>query len=337
MFDSNGNTLTKVVGTNTTTYAWDFENRLSSVTLPGTGGTVTFKYDPFGRRIYKSSSSGTSVFAYDGDNPIEETGATGIVVTRYAQTQNIDEPLAELRSGATSYYETDGLWSVTSLSNPSGALASTYTYDSFGKLTASAGSLSNPFRYAGREFDTETNLYFYRARYYDPATGRFLSEDPIQFDGGINLYAYVGNDPENWGDLDGTQSDRRTTARPDGTPNPFKKMTPDPDDPNKVIYKDPNTGKKIKKAKPDGFDDYWKKKHPQPQPKPAKCPEPEPKPLKFDDGFCHGPGDMDCIRHWYDDPNIGPLFGPYVPGAPIPWQAPFRFRFPFQFPEFAFP
>jgi len=61
----NGNTLTKATGSNTTTYAWDFENRLTSVTLPGSGGTVSFKYDPFGRRIYKSSSTATSVYAYD--------------------------------------------------------------------------------------------------------------------------------------------------------------------------------------------------------------------------------------------------------------------------------
>jgi len=65
--DYDGNTLTSVTGSNTTTYAWDFENRLTSVTLPGSGGTVSFKYDPFGRRIYKSSSSGTSIFAYDGN------------------------------------------------------------------------------------------------------------------------------------------------------------------------------------------------------------------------------------------------------------------------------
>jgi len=57
-YDNNGNTQTKVVGSNTTSYSWDFENRLSSVTLPGTGGTVGFKYDPFGRRIYKSLSTG---------------------------------------------------------------------------------------------------------------------------------------------------------------------------------------------------------------------------------------------------------------------------------------
>src|SRR3989440_7901979 len=131
--DSNGNTLTKVVGSNTTSYAWDFENRLTSVTLPGSGGTVSFKYDPFGRRIEKTTSSTTSIYAYDGDNLVEETNSAGAVVARYAQTENIDEPLAMLRSSATSYYEWDGLRSVTSLSNTAGALAQTYTFDSFGK------------------------------------------------------------------------------------------------------------------------------------------------------------------------------------------------------------
>jgi RHS repeat-associated protein len=195
-YDNDGNTQTKVVGSNTTTYAWDYENRLTSVTLPAGGGTVTFKYDPFGRRIYKSSSSSTSVYAYDGDNMAEETNGTGTVIARYEQTQNIDEPLAMLRSGATSYYHADGLGSVTSLSSSAGSIANTYTYDSFGKLTASTGSLVNPFRYTARESDTETGLYYYRARYYDPNTGRFLSEDPLELDAeDTNLYGYVGNDP----------------------------------------------------------------------------------------------------------------------------------------------
>jgi RHS repeat-associated protein len=197
-FDNNGNTLTKVTGSNTTSYAWDFENRLSSVTLPGSGGTVTFKYDPFGRRIYKSSSSATSVYAYDGDNLIEETNSSGGVVARYSQTQNIDEPLAMLRAGATSYFHADGLGSVTSLSNAAGSIANTYTYDSFGKLTASTGSLVNPFQYTARESDTETGLYYYRARYYDQSQGRLISEDPIRFvSGDANFYRYVrGSTPQ---------------------------------------------------------------------------------------------------------------------------------------------
>jgi RHS repeat-associated protein len=194
-YDANGNTLTKTDSTGTTNYTWDFENRLTSVTLPGSGGTVSFKYDPFGRRIYKSSSTGTSIYAYEGDNLTEETNSTGAVVARYEDTQNIDEPLAMLRSGATSYYHADGLGSITSLINAAGSLAQTYTFDSFGKQTASSGSLTNPFQYTARELDSETSLYFYRARYYDPTIGRFISMDPIGFKGGNNHYAFVKNNP----------------------------------------------------------------------------------------------------------------------------------------------
>jgi len=89
----------------------------------------------------------------------------------------------------------DGLGSSTSLSDLTGTLVSTYTYDSFGKLTASTGSLTNPFRYTGCEFDAETGLYFFRARYGDPSVGKFLSEDEIGNDEGTNLYPYVANNP----------------------------------------------------------------------------------------------------------------------------------------------
>jgi RHS repeat-associated protein len=159
----------------------------------------TFKYDPFGRRIYKSSSSVTSIFAYDEDDLIEEANGAGAVVARYAQAKNIDEPLAMLRSSTTSYYQADGLGSVTSLSNAAGTLAQTYSFDSFGKTTPT-GSLVNSFQYTGREFDSETGLYFYRTRYFDPNAGRFLNEDLIRFSGGENFYRYTGNNPLNFTD-----------------------------------------------------------------------------------------------------------------------------------------
>jgi RHS repeat-associated protein len=144
------------------------------------------------------------VFAYDGDNLIEETNAAGAVVARYSQGLNIDEPLAMLRSSATSFYHADGLGSITSLANAAGALAQTYTFDSFGKQTALAGSLTNSFQYTSREFDSETNLQFSRARYYDAANGRFMSEDPIRFAGdGANFYGYVSNNPVNFVDPSG--------------------------------------------------------------------------------------------------------------------------------------
>jgi RHS repeat-associated protein len=89
------------------------------------------------------------------------------------------------------YYHIDGLGSIAAMTDTTGATAQTYSYDSFGNLTNQTGGILQPFTYTGREYDTETGLYFYRARYYDPQAGRFISQDPIVIAGGINLYAYV--------------------------------------------------------------------------------------------------------------------------------------------------
>jgi RHS repeat-associated protein len=194
-YDNDGNTTSKTDTTGTTYYTWDYENRLTSVTLPGTGGTVNLKYDPFGRRIEKASPTATTVYAYDGDNVIEQLGGGGNLLAHYTQGARIDQPLAITDTGGTYFYHTDGLGSIASLTDSTGSVAASYVYDSFGKLTASTGTITNPFQYSGREFDSETGLYYYRARYYDPKGGRFLSEDPIGFDGGANFYAYAGNSP----------------------------------------------------------------------------------------------------------------------------------------------
>ena len=192
-YDHNGNTLTDAQGRS---YTWDFENRMTQAVMPGTnGGTTTFKYDPFGRRIQKSGPLGTTNYLYNGPNLLQDIDNSGNVLVRYTQGAYVDELLSELQSGTTSYYEEDGLGSVTSLSNSAGALANTYTYDSFGKLTASTGTTVNPFQYTAREFDQETGGYFYRARYYDQSIGRFVSEDPIGIKGGPNFYDYVSDDP----------------------------------------------------------------------------------------------------------------------------------------------
>ncbi len=236
-YDYNGNAVTKNDSTGVTAYAWDFENRLTSVTLPGSSGTVSFQYDPFGRRIYKSSSSGTSVYTYEGDNLVEEMNSAGMVVARYSQGLNIDEPLAMLRAGATSFHNADGLGSATSLTDAVGALTQTYTFDSFGKQTASSGPLTNPFQYTGREFDDETGLYYYRARYYDQMLGRFVSEDPTEMNGGIDFYTYVGNRP-----IVATDPTGLKTAGIGGTVINLSKCcvlvsgNPDPNSPQKQYY-----------------------------------------------------------------------------------------------------
>jgi RHS repeat-associated protein len=138
---------------------------------------------------------GPTIYLYDGPNLLEEVDNSGNVLARYTQSGLIDEPLSELRASTPSYYEQDGINVVSSLSNSTGALTNTYTYDSFGKLTASSGTIANPFQYTSREFDPETGLLNYRARYYDPTVGRFLSEDPIGFHAGVNFYDYVLNRP----------------------------------------------------------------------------------------------------------------------------------------------
>ena len=207
-YDANGNTISDPSGK---TYTWDFENRLTQAVVPGTnGGTTAFEYDPFGRRIQKSGPLGTMNYLYDGfdahANVVQTVDSSGSLIARYTQGgATLDEPYAELLGSAPSYYEADGVGSVTSLSSPLGALANTYTYDSFGKLTTSSGTIVNPFQYTGRELDDGIDLYYYRARYYDQNIGRFLSEDPIGFGAGVNFYNYVSGNPLNAVDPTGLQ------------------------------------------------------------------------------------------------------------------------------------
>jgi RHS repeat-associated protein len=145
---------------------------------------------------------GPTIYLYDGDNLLEEVDNSGNIPARYT-FGGLDQPLSELRSGTTSYYEADGLGSVTSLSNATGALAETYTYDAFGKLTASSGSITNPFQFTSREFDPEIGIYGYRARYLDQNLGRFISEDPARFGTSNNFYPYVSNRPTRFVDPTG--------------------------------------------------------------------------------------------------------------------------------------
>jgi RHS repeat-associated protein len=199
-YDNNGNTLTDASGK---TYTWDFENRLVQVVNPGVG-TTTFRYDPFGRRSQKSGPLGATNYLYDGAALLEELNNSGNVLARYSQGALIDEPLSVLRSGTTNYYQADGIGTVTSLSNSTGGLANTYTYDAFGKLTGSTGTVMNTFQFTGREWDNETGLHYYRARFYDAATGRFLSEDQLRFgSGSSDFYPYVSNRPLNNSDPSG--------------------------------------------------------------------------------------------------------------------------------------
>src|SRR5262249_45688101 len=149
-YDNNGNTMTKTDASGLTQYGWDFENRLTSVTLPGSGGGVSFRYDPFGGRIQRRAARGKTNYFYDGWKIGAELNTAGGVIGKYAQSDGIDESLAMSRGSVTSLYDADGIGSVTSLYDSAGTQAATYSFSSFGNSTSTVG-LSNPFQYTGRE------------------------------------------------------------------------------------------------------------------------------------------------------------------------------------------
>lgn len=184
------------------TYGWDAEGRLLSVT---TGGlTTSFGYDPFGRRIRVSGPEGIRHFAYGVDeNAYAELDASGAMAASYLFANQIDSPIAMTRGGATWYFLQDGQANVNALADDAGAIVSRYAYDAFGTPITATGSVPNPFTYAAREYEEAAGAYYFRLRWYDPTTGRFLSEDPLP---APNLYPYANNNPLAFSDPMGAQA-----------------------------------------------------------------------------------------------------------------------------------
>lgn len=195
LYDKNGNLIQKTTSTGITTYVWDYENRLIGVTTPVI--KAEYAYDPLGRRIQKKvtevGTTTTSNYFYDGQNIILEYDGSGSIANKYVHGPNIDEPLAITTGKETYFYHADGLGSVVALTDQSGRIEQSYEYGSFGNLMDQKNKIKQPFTYTGREWDKETVLNYYRARYYDSMEGRFISKDPVGFKGGINVYAYVSN------------------------------------------------------------------------------------------------------------------------------------------------
>ncbi len=217
-YDANGNLTSKtakVAGACTggvTTYTYDAQDQLTRIDFPDLT-FAAYRYDGLGRRIEKDVNGNTIRYVYDGSDILLEYDGSNALLARYTHGPDIDDPLMLERdldsSGTfelteTFFYQIDGLGSITELTDSTGVVARTLVTDAYGRITQDTGGVAQPFIYTGREFDAESGLYFYRARYYDPATGRFLSEDPIGFAGGDeNLYRYVENNPISFVDLSG--------------------------------------------------------------------------------------------------------------------------------------
>jgi RHS repeat-associated protein len=206
VYDSNGNMMSKSEGKKRFQYFWDYENRMTQAS--DKKNRIRYRYDALGRRIQRYFVGGkeNTKFIYDGLDVVADDNSG--VLTKYQNGLGIDNKLKMITSGTAKYFLADHLGSTTALTDASGNVSSSASYDSFGNPT---NNLTTRYGYTAREFDNFTGLHYYRARFYDAKLGRFISEDPIGFAGGdINLFGYVWNNPIKYSDptgLDGWGND----------------------------------------------------------------------------------------------------------------------------------
>nr|ART36397.1 C664 [uncultured bacterium] len=204
-YDANGNTRSA----SGKTYAYDFENRIKSAN----NGAVRITYDGDGNLAAKAVGGVTTRYLIDdlnhtGYSQVVEEIVEGNVQRQYTYGNTIISQRQQLNgSWAASFYTTDGHGSVRQLTDATGTVTDTYTYDAFGKVIASTGTTPNVYLYTGERFDADLGLYHLRARYYDAERGRFTTMDPFpgKIDEPISLhkYLYANADPVNHRDPSG--------------------------------------------------------------------------------------------------------------------------------------
>lgn len=238
-YDVNGNQIRKTVKATGLSwhYGYSVYDELISVgrypSATSADLTVAYAYDALGRRALEERRDDTGQvtarksFLHDGEHVAAEAGidtnGAATAPRRYSHTDGVDDiaaltlpagqdtasPTAEMQgpdapAAASYYYSTDHQSSVRAITNDAGLVVNEYSYDSYGNPETAVDTLKQPFRFTGREYDSETGLFHYRARAFDPQTGRFLQEDPIWFEAGdLNVYRYVWNNPTNWTDPSG--------------------------------------------------------------------------------------------------------------------------------------
>ena len=209
LYDADGNVIRRYRITDSTIFNqrlyWNSIGQLDSARTTRAGSTqmVFFGYDGYGRRVRKTVGSVTVRYIYSGSRVVAEYDGSGNQLRRYTYLPGMDNPHAVYQGGAWHYYVGHGRGNVRAIVSANGSTTEAeYKYVPFGDTVATSGTLANNLRFAGREFDGETGLYYNRARYYDPQVARFVSEDagslPV-----VNRYTYAANDPVNGRDPSG--------------------------------------------------------------------------------------------------------------------------------------
>jgi RHS repeat-associated protein len=143
----------------------------------------------------------------DGFLPLQVRGGSNGVISEYVWGLNLGGGiggLLDLKQAGQNYsYLYDGKGNVAALVDSGQAIVAAYTYDAFGNLMSEAGSLSQPFKFSTKPYDDDTGLSYFGYRFYSPVLGRWMTQDPIGYAGGLNLYEYVGNNPVSWIDPKG--------------------------------------------------------------------------------------------------------------------------------------
>jgi RHS repeat-associated protein len=224
IYDANGN----VTSTGGMSYTYDSQNHM--LTASGNGKSISMIYDAFGNRVAKTVTAngvtGTTQYLVEDDvNPtgypqvIEELSGpigAGAVTRTYTYglqriSQLLSPPLTGNNTWTPSFYVYDGGGSVRQLTDSTGTPTDEYEYDAYGNSFTKQGTTPNNYLYRGEQYDNDLGLYYLRARYYNPNTGRFLSRDPLDGNAidpkSLHKYLYAGGDPANFIDPTGKGGD----------------------------------------------------------------------------------------------------------------------------------